>query len=120
MLVIALIGTEEGEEKVNNILKQHSVINKIHVSEMLENTSIAFPKEGFGFWEDLDEMHRAKALALKLGTKIYKKPLGFNEQGLLLVLPETCPNNSLPILSRAKRGKNRGNHYLKDLHPKTA
>ncbi|HAT3051680.1 TPA: ATP-binding protein [Serratia marcescens] len=105
LLVIALIGTEEGEEKVNNILKQHSVINKIHVSEMLENTSIAFPKEGFGFWEDLDEMHRAKALALKLGTKIYKKPLGFNEQGLLLVLPETCPNNSLPILFQSKAGK---------------
>ncbi|CZT26404.1 hypothetical protein PCPL58_p5051 (plasmid) [Pseudomonas cerasi] len=30
--------------------------------------------------------------------------LGFKNQGLLLVLPETCPNNSLPILYKAKVG----------------
>lgn len=105
LLVITIIGTEEGETKVNDVLKKHSEWNKIHVAEMLENTSIAFPKSGYGFWEDMDEMHKAKALCLTLGTKIYKKPLGFKEQGLLLVLPETCPNNSLPILFQSKAGK---------------
>ncbi|MCY1310058.1 hypothetical protein D9M70_602150 [compost metagenome] len=49
-------------------------------------------------------MHKAKALCLRLGTKLYKQPLGFKNQGLLLVLPETCPNNSLPILCKAKVG----------------
>ncbi|CQJ65041.1 TPA: ATP-binding protein [Yersinia enterocolitica] len=105
LLVIAIIGTEEGEGKVNDILKAHSEINKIYVAEMLENANVAFPKSGYGFWEDMGEMHRAKALCLTLGTRIYKKPLGFKEQGLLLVLPETCPNNSLPILFQSKAGK---------------
>lgn len=105
LLVITIIGTEEGEAKVNEVLKEHSDINKIHVAELLENTSIAFPENGFGFWENIDEMHKAKSLCLALGTKIYKKPLGFKDQGLLLVLPETCPNNSLPILFQSKAGK---------------
>ncbi|MCW2474538.1 MULTISPECIES: hypothetical protein [unclassified Symbiopectobacterium] len=105
LLVIAIVGTEEGEAKVNEILKRHLEINKIYVAEMLENTSTAFHKDGYGFWNDMDEMHRAKSLCLILGTKIYKKPLGFNDQGLLLVLPETCPNNSLPILFQSKAGK---------------
>lgn len=105
LLVISIIGTEKGEEKVNDILKKHSDLNKIHFAEMLETTSVAFPREGCGFWEDMEEMHRAKSLCLTLGAKIYKKPLGFDDQGLLLVLPETCPNNSLPILFQSKAGK---------------
>ncbi|MET4058386.1 hypothetical protein ABIC12_004622 [Pantoea agglomerans] len=105
LLVIAIIGTEKGEGKVNEVLKRHSDLNKIHFAEMLESTSVAFPKHGYGFWEDMDEMHKAKSLCLTLGAKIYKKPLGFDDQGLLLVLPETCPNNSLPILFQSKAGK---------------
>ncbi|MNE65630.1 hypothetical protein D3C80_1611270 [compost metagenome] len=64
----------------------------------------AFPKSGIGFWNDADEMHRAKALCQELGAKLYKSPLGFQDQGLLLVLPATCPNNSLPVLFRGKAG----------------
>lgn len=104
LLVIVLIGTEEGEAKVREVLSNHSSRNNIFIAELLSKTNYAFVENDMNFWQNMDEMHKAKTLCLNLGTKIYKKPLGFKDQGLLLVLPETCPNNSLPILFQKKVG----------------
>lgn len=104
VLVISLIGTEEGEKKVKATLDKFGVAHDLYLCEILSPKSYAFPVEGHGFWESDEQMHRAKALCLQLGSKLYKQPLGFKNQGLLLVLPETCPNNSLPILYKAKVG----------------
>lgn len=104
ILVITLVGTEDGEKKVKNILEKSGVIYELHLCEVLSDSSYAFPNQGKGFWETDEEMHKAKALCLRLGSSLYKNPLGYKNQGLLLVLPETCPNNSLPILYRAKVG----------------
>jgi len=104
VLVIALIGTEEGEKKVKSVLDRYGVSNQLYLCEIVSSTSYAFPVEGCGFWENEEQMHKAKAMCVQVGSKLYKHPLGFKNQGLLLVLPETCPNNSLPILYRAKVG----------------
>lgn len=104
ILIISLIGTEEGEKKVKSTLDKYGVRYDLYLCEILSPSSYAFPAEGHGFWETEEQMHKAKALCLRLGTSLYKHPLGFKNQGLLLVLPETCPNNSLPILYRAKVG----------------
>jgi hypothetical protein len=104
VLIISLIGTEEGEKKVRTTLDKYGVKHDLYLCEILSSSSYAFPTEGHGFWETEEQMHKAKTLCLQLGTKLYKYPLGFKNQGLLLVLPETCPNNSLPILFRAKVG----------------
>src|SRR5690606_36320146 len=104
LLVIALIGTEEGEKKVKATLDKYNVPHSLYLCEILSPTSYAFPEEGHSFWENEEQMHKAKAMCLQVGSKLYKQPLGFKNQGLLLVLPETCPNNSLPILYRAKVG----------------
>ncbi|EGH71446.1 phosphoribosyltransferase-like protein [Pseudomonas syringae] len=104
VLIISLIGTEEGEKKVKATLDKYDVTHDLYLCEILSPTSYAFPVEGHSFWENDEQMHKAKALCLQVGSKIYKQPLGFKNQGLLLVLPETCPNNSLPILYKAKVG----------------
>ncbi|WP_325437418.1 ATP-binding protein [Pseudomonas nitroreducens] len=104
ILIIALIGTEEGEVKVKETLSKYKVSSDIYICEILPRAAFAFPHEGHGFWESNEQMHKAKALCLQLGTKVYKSPLGYKNQGLLLVLPETCPNNCLPILYRSKAG----------------
>lgn len=104
VLVIALVGTEDGEKKVKNALEKYGVRWSLHLCEIVSPSFYAFPAEGHSFWEDGDQMHKAKALCVQLGTKLYKYPLGYKNQGLLLVLPETCPNNSLPILHCSKVG----------------
>jgi hypothetical protein len=104
ILVIALIGTEEGESKVKSTLERYGVRYNVYVCEILSTASYAFPSEGQAFWESEEQLHNAKALCLQLGSKLYKHPLGYKNQGLLLVLPETCPNNSLPILHCSKVG----------------
>jgi hypothetical protein len=48
---------------------------------------------------------RAKALCIRLGTGLYKEPLGFGSQALLIAFPDTCPNNNLPIIFASKSGQ---------------
>ncbi|MFV3290868.1 ATP-binding protein [Pseudomonas sp. X4] len=103
LIAIALISTEEGERKVNSALSKLSIKSELHICEIIPSSGFAFLDEEISFWNDISEMHRAKALCRNLGSKLYKNPLGFKGQGLLLVLPETCPNNSLPILYRTKK-----------------
>lgn len=104
VLIVSIIGTEEGEKKIRDTLDKYGVDHDLYMCEILSPQNYAFPANGHGFWESSEHMHKAKALCLQLGSKLYKQPLGFKNQGLLLVLPETCPNNSLPILYQAKVG----------------
>ncbi|NWB30512.1 phosphoribosyltransferase-like protein [Pseudomonas gingeri] len=99
VLVVMLISTEEGERKIE---KDNIFYNiKYHVCEYLSHDAYAFPNEDNGLWSSDEEKFRAKALCSKIGLRLYKSPLGYKDQGLLLVLPYTCPNNSLPILFKS-------------------
>jgi AAA+ ATPase superfamily predicted ATPase len=102
---IIMISTEEGEKgAVADINLIKLLPMKVHICEYVSNECFAFPTENLGPWASEEERDTAKALCIRLGTGLYKDPLGFKGQGLLLVLPDTCPNNSLPILHRTKPG----------------
>nr|WP_315473031.1 ATP-binding protein [uncultured Undibacterium sp.] len=104
VLAIVMVSTEEGEQKIANTIKNTKFCPvELYVCEYLASSNYAFPSTGFGIWSNQDEKDRAKALCLKLGSELYKNPLGYAGQGLLLVMPDTCPNNSLPILHRTKQ-----------------
>ncbi|OIR02427.1 archaeal ATPase [mine drainage metagenome] len=102
---IIIISTEDGERKIVSSIKSTKFLPMtLHVCEYVSPVSYAFPAYEIGPWSTSEERDRAKALCTRLGTGLYKDPLGYNGQGLLLVMPDTCPNNSLPILYKTKPG----------------
>jgi hypothetical protein len=106
-IVIALVSTQAGQTAVETLLDARAGLRgRLHVCELLSDEVHAFPSSGVGFWVDEHERDRAKALCVRLGTGLYKEPLGFGSQGLLLTFPDTCPNNTLPILFASRGGAN--------------
>ena len=103
--IYALFGTEEANEKIRKRIDLIEYENiDFRIGEILPDRSFAF-KSKPGIFDSEEEFERAKSLARDLGAKIYKKnPLGYGGLGLLLVLPTTVPNNSLPILHSHSRG----------------
>jgi hypothetical protein len=107
IMVIGLIATQEGEITLRRKLPRiDGLAIFIHICEYLDENAYAFPTDSFGFWKDGQEKDRAKSLCVRLGTGLYKEPLGYAGQGLLLTFPDTCPNNSLPILFATRTGTN--------------
>ena len=104
LLLIALCSTTAGENYVRSVLSKLPLSDvDLRICEVLDPRHYAFDVKN-GIWRDEDERDRAHALCVDLGARIYRNnPLGFGGQALLVTLPLTTPNNSLPILhSRAK------------------
>jgi hypothetical protein len=106
VLVVALLATKDADRRIRAALAKIDYQNiDFRAGEILDEESSAFSGTK-GVFASEDQKDRAKALARDLGARIYKQsPLGFGEQALLVVLPTTVPNNSLPILhSYSKSG----------------
>lgn len=99
IIILVLAATPDGDQLVRSSLEETSWLDlDFRAAESLGPSDFAFSEEGL-IWEDADERERARALCMDLGALIYpNNPLGYGEQGLLVVFPGNCPNNSLPIL----------------------
>lgn len=105
VLVHALFATEQGADRVRTSLEalDYDRID-FRAGEFLTEDDFAFAGD-VGVFGTPAERDRARALAIDIGSRIYLDgdPLGFGGQGLLLVLPMTVPNNTLPILHSAAK-----------------
>ena len=103
LAVVVLLASSKGEQRVRRTIKEFGFPADLRVCELIEPRHFAFGNET-KIWKDKAEAERAKALCLEAGTRVYKKqPLGFGDDGLLVVFPMTCPNNSLPILHSSSK-----------------
>ncbi|MDP1825528.1 MAG: ATP-binding protein [Archangium sp.] len=105
VVVVVLAATPEGERHLRAGLATLGVPKvDLRVCEPLGPSHFAFAEKN-GNWLDEGERARAKAMCIELGVQLARdSPLGFGDQGLLLVFPQTCPNNTLPVLHAEKRG----------------
>lgn len=105
LFLVVLFSTEDAEQKIQSALKRRTLItSQLYVCETLSDKDRAFLPDDAGFWADAQVRDRAKALCTQLGTGLYKEPLGFGGQSLMIAFPDTCPNNCLPIIFASRSG----------------
>lgn len=98
LLAVAVAATHKGAQRVRDEISRLNIDADLHVHEPIVQKHFAFGDD-LGFWDSVEEKGRGKELCQRLGARIHRSNhLGYGDQGLLLVFPETCPNNSLPIL----------------------
>jgi hypothetical protein len=104
LLISTLYSTKTGSEVILKKLRSLSDVRvDFRPGEVLTEQAHAFSTNS-KLWRNADERERAKALCVDLGSRIYKNhPLGIGGLALLLVFPNTVPNNTLPILHSASK-----------------
>jgi hypothetical protein len=104
VITIVLLATVPGEQSLRDAMAEMCPHMDLRVCEHIDDTLFAFGKRS-SIWSSDVEAEQAASLLQNLGQRIYKgSPLGFGGMGLLLVFPQTVPNNALPLLhSAAKR-----------------
>lgn len=113
--VVVLCGTIKEERRVRTQLGKLMANADLHICETLDNRHFAFGGSA-GIWKTENERDAAKTLVTDLGVRVQRrKPLGFDDQGLLVTFSRNCPNNTLPIL----HGSGRGGKQWFPLFPRT-
>ena len=105
IFIIVLFSTESAEQKIQSTLDRYMGLkSELHVSVTLTNDDRAFQPDSIGFWKDAQQRDQAKAMCIRLGSGLYKDPLGYGSQSLLIAFPDTCPNNCLPVIFASRSG----------------
>jgi AAA domain-containing protein len=105
IVVVVMCAVPEGQETVEAAVRGLGWSRiALRVCEPLAPKHFAFSPDS-KIWASDQERSEAKVLCQNLGSKVARNsPLGYRDQGLLLVFPLTCPNNTLPILHTGKAG----------------
>lgn len=107
--VCSLFATDEGRRRILATLVELPYPDiDFRAGEIFSDDLFAF-RTSPGIFGSVNDYDRARSLAEDVGSAIYgaANALGFGRQGLLLVLPNTVPNNSLPILHSPSKDADR-------------
>lgn len=105
LLVCTIASTREGASHIEKEFGKLSCSQlEFRTAEYLVDKDYAF-SAGNSIWFDEKESSIAKQLCIDLGISIYGKrgALGYGGLGLLVIFPNSIPNNDLPILHSPSR-----------------
>lgn len=103
-ICVTVCGFEKGKAEVVKSLKGRKPPLEVHVCDLLTEKDRAFSEESSLFM-NADERARARDVAYRIGLALKPdSPLGYKDSQSFVVFDDSCPNNSLPILS--EKGKN--------------
>lgn len=95
---IAVTGFQDGLARVERTVDECNLPIKVHICDPLDSSAKCFD-ESSRILPDVSERSRAMKIAYEHGASIVKSnPLGYGDCQTCIVFPDSCPNNSLPIL----------------------
>ncbi|MCK4662282.1 MAG: hypothetical protein KAT68_05415 [Bacteroidales bacterium] len=98
VVVGVITGFQEAKYEVEKIIKKTNLPIKLLLLDPLDNSNKCFYSNSLIYTEPI-KREKAKDICNKIGLQLEKKhPLGFGNCQATVVFPNTCPNNSLPIL----------------------
>ena len=97
-----ICGQKEGIDKVESEIANLQFTASCYVCDPLDKCF----DEDSNIFSSKAELRKAKEITLQYGKLLQKNhPLGYEDSQLLVVFPDNCPNNTLPILSKKQTSK---------------
>lgn len=97
-VIIVITGFVDSLDSIEEGLVSINENNRLYIIDQLDDTDRAFSSTS-PIWDTDAERVEAKGIAISCGERLEAKiPLGFGDSEALVVFPNNCPNNSLPIL----------------------
>lgn len=94
----AVTGFQEAKHKIENFAAENDFPVIVRLIDPLNNSNKCFDNSSLIYTKPI-ERDKAKEICYKIGLNLEKQqPLGFGNCQATVVFPNTCPNNSLPIL----------------------
>lgn len=101
---VVVAGTELGMSKIEKELENFTSLIHVFCANELGDQDKAF-SESSPIWSTVEERITAEEIAGSFGKRLEPRaPWGFGNTQALVVFEENCPNNSLPILYKARKG----------------
>ena len=98
VVVACLVGFADARSEIEAYLSKNKIDAEVYFCDELGSEHSAF-SESSSIFSDDTERRDAMETAESTGFKLERRhPLGYGRIAGLVVFPDSCPNNSLPIL----------------------